>query len=145
MIQDYPFPCNDPKFSSVNSFINSDDFPTMWGTFDSMADLILSLPNGCVAATFDISAAYRITPVNPSQLEQNSLCIFWDGMVYVNRALMFGLTSSAGVFGSVETLYFVANWLVIANLGLQPCPSRIICLWEDKIMGSACEVWCCCR
>ncbi|KAG0691646.1 hypothetical protein DFH29DRAFT_785340, partial [Suillus ampliporus] len=48
------------------------------------SELILSLPPGCVAATFDISAAYRITPVQPCQ--QNSLCVFWRGVVYVDRA-----------------------------------------------------------
>lgn len=74
----------------------------MWGSFESTAELILSLPPGCVAATFDISAAYRITPVHP--LQQNTLCVFWRGIVYVDRALMFGLTSSAGVFGSIADL-----------------------------------------
>lgn len=74
----------------------------MWGTFDSTAELILSLPHGCLAATFDISAAYRITPVRPNQ--QSSLCVFWDGMVHVDRAVMFGLSSSAGVFGSVADM-----------------------------------------
>jgi len=74
----------------------------MWGTFNETATLILSLPPGCVAATFDISAAYRTIPVKPSQ--QNALCILWKGLVYVDRALMFGLTSSAGVFGSVADM-----------------------------------------
>ncbi|EAU84474.2 hypothetical protein CC1G_01470 [Coprinopsis cinerea okayama7 len=46
--------------------------------------LILSLPPGCVAAASDVSAAYRITPVRPDQ--QNCLCVFWDGYVYVDRA-----------------------------------------------------------
>ncbi|KAG2754248.1 hypothetical protein P692DRAFT_20870458 [Suillus brevipes Sb2] len=62
------------------------------------AALILTLPLGGVAATFDVSSAYRIIPVLPSQ--QNALCIFWIGIVYVDRALMFGLTSSAGVSDS---------------------------------------------
>jgi hypothetical protein len=86
----------------VNATINADDFPTVWGTFDETAALILTLPPGCVAATFDVSSAYRIVPVVPSQ--QNALCIFWKGIVYVDRALMFGLTSSAGGFGSVADM-----------------------------------------
>ncbi|KAJ7435635.1 hypothetical protein FB451DRAFT_1062411 [Mycena latifolia] len=44
--------------------------------------LILSLPPGCVAATFDISAAYRLTPIRPDQ--QHALCVFWDGSVNVD-------------------------------------------------------------
>jgi hypothetical protein len=34
-------------------------------------------------------------------MQQNLLCIYWDGKVYVDPAVMFGLTSSAGVFGSI--------------------------------------------
>jgi hypothetical protein len=82
--------------------VNADDFPTEWGTFESTARLILSLPDGCLAATFNISAAYRLTLVRPSQ--QNTLCIFWNDKVYVDRAVMFGLTSSAGVFGSIADM-----------------------------------------
>jgi len=106
MIQDLSFPRNHPSISSINSFINSDSFPTAWGTFSATRELILSLPPGCVAATFDISAAYRITPVRPSQ--QNFTCISWKGGVYVDRAACFGLSSSAGVtiFPSLYGLYF---------------------------------------
>lgn len=96
------YPRNNPDCPSVNSFINSDDFPTEWGTFTATAALILSLPPGCTAATFDISAAYRITPVAPAQ--QNHCCVFWKGKVYVDRAVCFGCRSSAGVFGAVADM-----------------------------------------
>ncbi len=82
--------------------MDADEFPTEWGTFDSVSALLLSLPPGCKAATFDVSAAYRITPVRPPQ--QNALCVFWKGKVYVDRALCFGLASSAGVFGSIADM-----------------------------------------
>lgn len=102
MIQDMSFPRRDNTILSVNAGIDSDQFPTAWGTFDSTSALILTLPIGCRAATFDISAAYRITPIRPWQ--QNALCVHWRGRIYVDRALMFGLTSSAGVFGSVADM-----------------------------------------
>ncbi len=102
LIQDLSYPQNNPKVTSVNSMICADDFPTAWGTFSSTADLILSLPPGCRAATFDISAAYRITPVRPDQ--QNYTCIRWRDKVYVDRAVCFGLASSAGVFGAVADM-----------------------------------------
>jgi hypothetical protein len=82
MIQDMSYPWNNPNVTSVNHGINSDDFPTAWGTFDNAAALILSLPAGCLAATFDISAAYRLTPIWPDQ--QHHLCVFWEGPVYVD-------------------------------------------------------------
>ena len=102
MIQDLSYPRNHPSIVSVNASINSDNFPTFWGIFNTTAALILSLPLSCLAATFDISAAYQITPVHPDQ--QNALCLFWDGKVRVNRALMFGLSLSAGVFGAIANM-----------------------------------------
>jgi hypothetical protein len=102
MIQDLSFPRNHSDLQSVNAEIDAANFPTAWGTFDDTAKLILSLPKGCLAATFDISAAYRITPVTPSQ--QNSLCVWWNGQVWVDRMVMFGLASSAGVFGAIADM-----------------------------------------
>lgn len=96
------YPRNDPENPSVNAGIDSDRFLTDWGTFALTSEIILLLPPGCRAATFDISAAYRLTPISP--LQQNALCISWKGKIYVDRALMFGLSSSAGVFGSVADM-----------------------------------------
>ena len=102
LIQDMSFPRDDPLIHSVNAGINSDDFPTTWGNFEDTAELILSLPEGCLAVTFDILAAYCLTPIHPDQ--QSSLCLLWDGKVYVDRAVMFSLFSSAGVFGAVADM-----------------------------------------
>lgn len=102
LVQDMSYPRNNPSIPSVNSGINSDDFPTEWGTFKDTSNLILTLPSGTLAAAFDISAAYRITPIRPAQ--QSALCLFWRGKVYVDRAVMFGLSSSAGVFGAIADM-----------------------------------------
>jgi len=102
IIQDLSFPRGNPTTPSINAGINPDCFPTSWGSFSETATLILSLPEGCLAATFDIEAAYRIVPLAISQ--QASVCIHWKGLIYVDRALMFGLSSSAGVFGLVADM-----------------------------------------
>jgi len=102
MIQDLSFPRNDPLVTSVNSSINTDDFPTAWGTFDDTCRLILSLPDGSQAATCDITAAYRLTPIRPNQ--QHIYCVSWRGKIYVDRAVCFGMASSAGIFGAVADL-----------------------------------------
>lgn len=101
LIQDMSYPRNS-TVQSVNAGIDSDDFPTEWGTFTKTAEMLLALPPGSMAATFDISAAYRLTPVCPAQ--QNALCVFWKGKVYIDRAVAFGLRSSAGVFGAVADM-----------------------------------------
>lgn len=102
MIQDLSYPRSDPLVQSVNAGVNSNNFPTEWGTFNDTAEMIRELPPGCQAAAFDISAAYRITPVHPDQ--QHALCIQWRDKVYVDRAVAFGLASSAGVFGAVADM-----------------------------------------
>jgi hypothetical protein len=79
-----------------------DAFPTTWGSFDATAALILSLPTGCIAATFDISAAYCLAPIQPDQ--QHHLCVLWEGLVYVDQAIMFGLASSTGVFSAIADM-----------------------------------------
>uniref|UniRef100_A0A0W0G4N3 Reverse transcriptase domain-containing protein n=1 Tax=Moniliophthora roreri TaxID=221103 RepID=A0A0W0G4N3_MONRR len=102
LIQDMSYPRNDPDLTSVNAGISADDFPTEWGTFNKTAKLILSLPPGCMAATFDILVAYHLTPIRPDQ--QWALCIYWNNYVHVDHAVMFGLTSSASVFGAVADM-----------------------------------------
>jgi hypothetical protein len=74
MIQDMSYPQNNPDVTSVNHAINADDFSTAWDSFNNTVSIILSLPADCLAATFNISAAYCLTPILPDQ--QHHLCIF---------------------------------------------------------------------
>jgi hypothetical protein len=55
MIQDMSYLHTPSGVTSVNQGIDLDAFPTAWGSFDATTALILSIPTGCVAATFDIS------------------------------------------------------------------------------------------
>lgn len=123
LIQDLSYPRDSDSSPSVNDGICSDDFPTAWGTFDDASRMLLALPPGAQAATFDIRAAYRITPIRPSQ--QNALCFTWKGVVRVDRALMFGLASSAGVFGSLADMVVA---IALAH-GYGP-----ICKWVDDFL-----------
>ena len=111
------FPRNDSNIASVNAGVDYNNFSTSWGTLNSTAELIPSLPYGCIAATFDITAVYRLIPIHPNQ--QHSLCIFWNGLVHVDRAVIFVLTSSAGVCGDIVdmlvAIYGAANFGLIES------------------------------
>ena len=115
IIQDLSYLWNNPHFQSINAGINLNDFLTKWGTFDVTVATILALPQGCVATTFDITAAYQLTPTCPNQ--QHSLCVFWKNKVYVDQAVIFGLSFSARVFGSIAdmliTIYKAASFGVV--------------------------------
>lgn len=100
MIQDMSYLQNKAGVTLVNHGIISDNFLTASGS--SSSSLIPSLPPGCLVATFDISAAYHLTLIHPNQ--QHHLCVFWKECGYVDQAVMFGLASSAGVFGSIANM-----------------------------------------
>lgn len=61
LIQNYSFPRvpRDHHFS-INYFINSDDFPCTWGTFNAMCLKISMLPPGSQMGVRDMSEAFRL-------------------------------------------------------------------------------------
>ena len=54
---------------------------------------------GCISATFDRSTA---SPVLPDH--QQHLCVIWDGPICIDCIVMFGLSSSASVFGYIADM-----------------------------------------
>lgn len=123
IIQDLSFPRNDPLFASVNSEINSDDFPCEWGTFAQCYFLVVKAPPGSQVAVFDVDSAYRNIPVHPE--DQHHFCIAWDNKFYIDHCVAFGSASSAGLFGRVADC-FVA---IMRSFGAQQ-----ILKWVDDII-----------
>ena len=103
LIQNYSYPHNATPIhpnTSINSFLNSDDFPTTWGTFTIVSLIIHQLPPQSQIATRDVAEAYRTIPLHHSQ---------WPGSVVrtgedafcVDTVAAFGFSPSAGVYGTV--------------------------------------------
>ena len=100
LIQNLSFPHNNTPTPSINSSLNSDEFPCTWGTFQTISTLIRSLPPGSQAAVRDIAEAYRIIPLHESQ---------WAGIVVrianeptqfaLNTSNSFGCATAGGLFG----------------------------------------------
>ena len=70
VIQNFSFPINpSPIFPnpSINQHIEAEDFPTTWGKFSVIYDLIARLPPGSEAATRDVAEVYRTILLHPSQ------------------------------------------------------------------------------
>lgn len=88
------------KNPSINSYINSHDFPSTWSTFDIFSLVLRRLPPGSQAATRDVAEAYRGIPLHPTQ---------WPGAVVrigpkefcLDTCASFGLSPGAGVYGSL--------------------------------------------
>ena len=58
---------------------------------------------GAKMAKLDIRSAYRIVPVHPQ--DRHLLGMMWDGKVYVDAALPFGLRSAPKIFYSLGRCY----------------------------------------
>lgn len=99
IIQDMSFPRDSEPVPSVNSFINSDDFPCEWSSFAHCYVLVSRAPPGTQAAVFDVESAYRIIPVHPT--DQPLCCIQFNDLIYIDHCLAFGCSSSCGIFGRV--------------------------------------------
>jgi hypothetical protein len=103
LVQNYSFPHNTTPIHpnpSINSSLNSDDFPTTWGTFNIISLIIHQLPPNSQIATRDVAEAYRTVPLHHSQwpgtvvrIGENAYC--------VDTVASFGFSPSAGVYGKV--------------------------------------------
>ncbi|TFY74472.1 hypothetical protein EWM64_g9540 [Hericium alpestre] len=102
LIQNFSHPHSPtPTHSSINSHIDSDDFPCTWSTFTVICLLISRLPPGSQAAVRDVSEAYRTVPLHPSQ---------WAGVVVrlleelfaIDTNAAFGARPNAGIYGYLQ-------------------------------------------
>jgi hypothetical protein len=102
-IQNFSFPLSVslqyPR-PSINSAVDSDDFPCTWGTFDTVCSIIRHLPPGSQAATQDVTEAYRTVPLLPSQWPATVIQIADDSFC-VDMCTSFGMGPSAGAYGYV--------------------------------------------
>ena len=77
-------------------------FPDSVGILRRSISLNLITPCRLHSCNFQHSAAYHLKPIRPDH--QHHLCVLWKERVYVDRAVMFGLASSAGVFGRIADM-----------------------------------------
>ena len=102
MVQNLSFPLV-PRgdVRSINSTIDSDNYPCTWGTFSIVSLLFSRLPPGSQAAIRDVAEAHRTIPIDPAQ---------WPGLVVrlpgrdafnIDTCNCFGLSSAAGSHGKV--------------------------------------------
>ena len=104
IIQNFSFftnPSQEHPNCSVNHSISTADFPTTWGTFPVIYDLISQLPPGSEAATRDVAKAYRTIPLHPSQWPAGVVKVS-DSEGYIDTNLAFGSTPAAGVYGHLS-------------------------------------------
>ncbi len=85
MMQDLLYPHND--------HVHTIGFRTEWGTFPDVSTSWIT--------------TYRAAPVHPRQ--QHQLCFAWRRKMYVARAVAFGLSPDADVYGAVSDMFVAVN------------------------------------
>jgi len=85
--------------SSINSSIDSDQYPCTWGTFTTICLLIWHLPPGSQAAVRDIKEAYRNVPIKPEQWPGLIIHLDKDDSFAIDMRDCFGLASGGGLYG----------------------------------------------
>ena len=102
-----------PHDQSVNNGISANLCSLRYASVDNAVEIITSLGRSSLLAKFDQSNAYRILPVHPD--DQPLLGVTWQGNVYMDRSLPFGLRSAPKIFNAVAD--FLA-WILFCN-GIQ--------------------------
>lgn len=96
-----------PVGLSVNDGIDKSHCSLTYLKLDQVAETVMKLGRGAMLAKIDIQSAYRVIPVHPQ--DRTLLGMKWQGNVYVDAALPFGLRSAPKIFNAVAD---ALEWIV---------------------------------
>ena len=88
-----------PPGLSVNDGIDPELCSLTYTSVDTVAEVAASYHPGALLAKVDIESAYRLIPVHPSDRPLQAMA--WEGSVYVDPMLPFGLRSAPKIFNAV--------------------------------------------
>ena len=103
--------------SSINYFIEKDDFSLQYITIDNAIAAIQKFGPGCYMGKTDIESAFRLIPVHPNDWEL--LGMFWNGQYYFDKVLPFGLRSAPYIFNQLSD---AIKWIL-----LNRCSISFVC------------------
>ena len=88
-----------PTHGSVNDGIARQLCSLRYSSLDDAVHFISMLGPGTLLVKIDLKSAYRFVPVHPR--DRHLLGVHWEGQVYVEQALPFGLRSAPKLFTAV--------------------------------------------
>ena len=104
-----------PPGQSVNDGIAAEKCSLEYTTVDRVAGAALALGRGALLAKIDIKSAYRLLPVHPA--DRVLLGCKWQGKIYVDGKLPFGLRSAPKIFNAVaDALEFCFRQAGVENI-----------------------------
>ena len=99
-----------PEGSSINDFIDKEDFPIHYATVDDAVAMVSRYGKGCMMAKIDLKAAFRMVPIAAE--EWDLLGLHWKGKYYVDTCLPFGLRSAPYLFNQFAS---ALHWIMATN------------------------------
>ena len=99
-----------PQGVSVNDPIPSDLASLHYPRIEHAVKLIAQHGCGTLIAKLDLQSAYRKNSIHPA--DQHLLGISWDGAMYTDKALPFGLRLAPKVFSAVADGF---AWALVAQ------------------------------
>ena len=83
----------------MNDGINPDLCSLTYSIVEQVAAVVAVYTQGSLLAKIDVELAYRLITVHTQ--DGTLQAVEWDGMVYVNPMLLFGLRSAPKIFNAV--------------------------------------------
>ena len=126
-----------PPDHSVNDGVYPNLCSLGYASIDQAASVVLRLGQGTELAKLDVANAYRIVPVHPD--DRWLLGMKWQGEVYVDSTLPFGLRSAPKIFtaiadglqwilqqqGSCDLLHYLDDFLFMGAPGTKRCQETL--------------------
>ena len=122
-----------PEDRSVNDGIQPDLCSLSYVSVDDAARIIVQAGRGALLAKVDIKSAYRLVPVHPE--DRLLLGMAWEGEVFVDNVLPFGLRSAPKIFtaladalewvvrqaGVEEVMHYLDDFLIVGAPDSDQC------------------------
>lgn len=114
LIVDLSSPHDDDMHPSVNELIDKEKCPLSYVRIDDAINIIQSLGRHTTMCKTDISDAFKLIPIHPSQWHM--YCFMWKGQYFFYNKLAFGCRSCPKIF---DTLSEAVCWIAKNNYGIR--------------------------
>ena len=127
-----------PSGESINDGVDPALCSLSYPSVDEAARIIADLGRGTILAKLDIESAYRNMPVHPE--DRPLLGMEWEGQVFADAALPFGLRSAPQIFnaladalawilqreGACALLHYLDDFLIIGKPQSEECAGSVV-------------------
>ena len=131
-----------PPGRSINDGITPELCSLTYTTVDRVADIVACLGRSALLAKIDIESAFRLVPVHPHDRALQAMQ--WQGKIYIDPMLPFGLRSAPKIFNAVanafhwhlkqrgidHVLHYLDDFIIIAEPESPRCQENLSILMQ---------------